>query len=323
MSIEVKSKSLNLNVGVIKKVADVIVSITIPFKGIASCCLARLKANCGNPSSPMNGTEEAALAFALFETVRDKLGGSGLETLSTKSTNISCNSIGGNLCITWHTQGTLTAVRKSTGLALHCMNPTKLYSKYSENVRFLTGKAGNREEFNFVAKKLSKEIKNITITVVGKINVTEEKLKDAIKTLESKLPDIDLPSEKETSAPEKRKSDNDMDYPHIKCHGLAAAVISDYIRNTSNGMNVAITENGVTIYNTGWSSKHKQLSDKKRIHDYVEKKYLKIEKRGELSALFAYFSLSEGYIDSIIAKSILSNKLKTSRIIELIEKNFI
>lgn len=321
MLIEVKTKSLDVNIGVLKKVADVIVSITIPFKGIASCCLSRLKSNTGAPTSPMNGTEEAALAFALFETIRDKLGGSGLETVSTKSTNVNCNSIGGNIVFTWHTQGTLTAVRKSTGIALKCINPMKLFTKYAENIRFLTGKSGKKEEFNYVAKKLYKEIKNIVISVVGKINVSEDKLKDTVKKLETIIPQSEVPSEKEITAPEKRVYEKSTEYPSIKCHGLSAAVIGDYIRNNSNGMAVAITEEGVTVYNMGWSSKHRQLSDKKRIRDYVEKKYLKLEKNNELSLVFAYFSLSEGYIDSIIAKSILSNKLKTNKIIELIEKH--
>jgi hypothetical protein len=324
MSIEVKSKNLTLSLGVSKKVADVIVSLSVPFKGMASCCLNRLKKSCGNPSPLMNGSEESALAFALFEAIRDKLEGSGLEIMSTKSTNVDCHNINNNLVFTWHTQGSITAIRKSTGIAISCLNPTKLFSKYSENIKFLTGKNGDKEVFNFVAKKLSKEIKShITITVVGKVNATKEKVSDVVKVLDKKFPEIEMPTDKESSQPQKHKSEEvEMEYPFIKCSGVAAAIVSDYIRNNSNGMSVSITEEGVTIYNSNWSSKQKQLSDKKRISDYINKKYLKIEEKGELSNIFAYFALSQGYIDSTIAKSIIASKLKVSKLIELIEKAF-
>ena len=321
---QVKKQNIILDVGVTKKVADIIISISIPFKGIANCCFKKLI--CGMPSSPeiMKGTEESAISYALFEVVRDKLSGSGLELVKTKVSEVSCASIGDNLVFTFHTQGTGTALRKSCGLAVSTFNPVKLFSKYSENMKFLTGKGGNKEEFNFVAKKLAEGIKkSVHITVVGKINTELAKLQEIVGAVHNKMSSVDIPSAKEIEAPGKRVSDSDeltKPFPIVKCSGLDAAVVADYIRNNSNGMSVGIANTGVVVYNHGWEAKHKQLKDKKRISDYVHKKYAGLEDKEEFSCAFAYFAISQGFIDSDVAAKIISSKLKTTRFIEILQK---
>lgn len=320
----VKSKQVSLTIGQTKKVADIVVSISIPFKGIASCCLKKLKCSCVDVPELVKGSHEASIAYALFEAVRDKLSGSGLELFKTKASNVSCASINDNLVITFQTQGTGTALRKCVGLALSVFNPTKLFTKYSENIKFLSGKGGNKQEFNYVAKKLAEGIKkSIQITSVGKININIIKIKTIVDVVTGKLPSIDMPSAKETDVPSYPKSESSdvKQYPIIKCSGLAAAVVADYVRNNSNGMSVGIVDSGVIVYNHSWESKHKQLKDKKRIEDYIYKKYEKLEDRDELSAIFAYFSLSQGFLDSDIAAKLISTKLKLERLIELLKKS--
>ena len=85
-------------------------------------------------------------------------------------------------------------------------------------------------------------------------------------------------------------------------------------------MSVSIDESGVTIYNHSWESKHKQIKDAKRIKDYVHKKYDKLEDKDELSPIFAYFALSQGLANSVVAAQVISTKLKTDRLIELLKK---
>lgn len=319
---KVSQKNITLAVDQTKKVSDIIVSITIAFKGIADCCFKKLKNNCFDSQGLMKGSEQAATAFALYESIRDKLSGSGLELFKTKASNVNCNIINGHIVITWHTQGTGTALRKSAGLALTCMNPIKLFSKYSENIKFLSGKGGNREEFNYVAKQLAESIKkSIQITCIGKINTDTNKLKDIIEVLANKLPDIEMPGAKEITAPKTAMGmDMNEQYPIVKCSGLSAAITADYIRNSSNGMAVGIDELGVIIYNKSWESKHRQLQDKKRIEDYIDKKYAKIEDKDELSPIFAYFALSEGFCDGNVAASLISTTLKTDKMIEILKK---
>jgi len=320
-----KSKNVTIDVGVSKKLPDIIVSLSVPFKGISQHCLKKLKSNCVGDNHLSKGTEEAALAFALFETIRDKLSGSGLEVTKTKASEVNCVSIDSNLVFTWHTQGTKTALVKTVGLALTTLNPMKLHTKYSENMKFLCGKGGSKEEFNFVAKKLAEGIKkSIYITAVGRINITSEKIKDAMPTLLGKLPDIIMPSVKEIEAPEKRVDKGDAlikPYPVIKATGMASAVVADYIANNSNGMSVEVGDEGVIIYNHNWETKHKQLKDKDRISGYVQKKYAKLDVIGELYTVFAYLSLSKGYIDSQVASTLVHSKLKSDKFVEILKKH--
>ena len=319
-----KSKNITVDVGVSKKLADIIVSVTIPFKGISQHCLKMLKSNYVVNNHLVKGTEEAALAYALFETIRDKLSGSGLEVAKTKASEVNCLSIDGNVVFIWHTQGTKTSLIKTVGLALTTMNPIKLYTKYADNMKFLSGKGGSKEEFNFVVKKLAEGIKkSIYIMAVGRINITSDKLKEEMGTLLRKLPEISIPNAKEISEPEKRviAETSIKPYPVIKATGVDAAVIADYIRNNTLGFSVEVTDGGVTIYNHGWESKHKQLKDKDRISGYVQKKYAKLDASGELNTVFAYLALSQGYIDSQVASTLVHSKQKSDKFVEILKKH--
>jgi hypothetical protein len=318
---QVETKNILLTVAQSKRVADLVVSISIPVSGIADCCLKRLKTKCEEGSDLMPGSEMASLAFSLYETIRDKLAGSALEVFKTKVSNIDCNSIDGHFVITFNTQPTGTSLRKTCGLALSCLNVSKLFTKYSQNMKFLSGKSGNREEFNTVAKKFMEGAKKgIIITAIGKINTDVNKLKDIIAVLITKMPEFTLPSAKEIVSLPAHKKGMESSYPTVKCSGLARAITADYVRNNSNGMSIGVVDEGIVIYSHIWETKHKHLKDNKRIEDYINKKYLKLEDKQELSPLFAYFSLSEGFINSDIAEKIIGSKLKTSKLIELLKK---
>lgn len=315
---ELTKKNINICIGVTKKVSDIAICLSIPFSGMAMCCVKKLLTNCSDVKELMNGSEEAALAFALFELIRDKLSGSALEVYKTKVSNVSCYALNGNLVIRWNTQGTVTSLRKTCGIVVSCLTPSKLFTKYTENIKFLCGKNGNKETFNFCVKKLSESIKkNIYIVAIGKINIDKTKLEDLLDTVLKKMPDQNIPLAKEIETPEKRTSAKIDLYPLIKCSGLAAVAVADYIRSSSNGMAVEVTSQGVIVFNHSWETKHKQLKDSNRIVDYVEKKYDRLEE--EFPAVYAYFSLTQNYIDSDTLKKILKN-LKPAKLIELIKK---
>lgn len=319
---KVSSKSITLSVFPTKKVADIIVSVSIPVAQLADCCFRKLSACCPGPTARMQGTEASAIGFALFETVRDKLSGSALEVFKTKVSNIQCSTIESHLVITWNTQGTGTSLRKTVGLMLSCLNINKLFSKYVENMKFVTGKGSKREEFNFVAKTFITAIhKSVKIVVVGKINTDMAKLKDIIDVLSTKIPKMDMPSAKECIAPVYPKTESypDMEsmiYPVVKCSGIDIPIVADYIRNTSGGFSVGVCDEGVTIYNTSWQTKLNTLKESRRIKDYVDRKYVKLEDKEELPELFAYSALAAGTTTPNIVESMFSPKLKTSFISE-------
>lgn len=312
----VKSKNIQLTVAFTKRVSDIAVCISIPFSGIAQCCLKKLSCNCSEPSELMQGSEEAALAYALFETVRDKLTGSALEVFKTKVSNISCYAIGDIFSIQFNTQATGTNLRKTCGLALSCFSPQKLYSKYSENIRMLCGKPGKKTEFNYCVKKMIDGIKkSVDIVCVGKIKTDNSKLKDIVDVIQNKMPEMDAPSAKESEAPPKRQKHDEV-YPVIKCSGIAAAGVADYLRSNFNGVSLEVSSHGVVVYNT--TSKLDQLKDKHRIKDYFEKKYNRLD--NEFANLFAYFSLTQKYVNSDTLSKIINGKLTPSKLTEFTAK---
>lgn len=298
---EAHTKTISLVVGVTKRTADIAVNLSIPYNGVAACCLKKLMGNCSGHNEMMPGSEHSALAFALFEQIRDKLTGSALEVLKSRVSNIKCHAIGNHIVITWNCQGTGSSLRKTCGLALSCLNVSKLFSKYSENIKFLSGKAGKREDFDYCVKALGENIKkHVYISAVGKITITKEKLDDIIAVLEKKVPSIDVPSNVQAPAKHEHK---DAGFPEVVCSGIAAAAAADYIRSNSGGMGVQVTNTGVTIFNNSWESKHKQLKDPKRIKDYVQKKYEKLG--SEFPVLFSYFATTQGYAHAETIKKIL------------------
>jgi hypothetical protein len=318
---ELKKNSTIVTVSTTKKVSDISVSLTVNFEGLSSFCLKKISASCYNTASEnelSKGSEEAALAYALYETIRDKLSGSALEIYKTKVSNVSCFSIDEKLVVRWNTQGTVTALRKSCGLVASCLHPAKLFTKYTDNIRFLGGKP-NKEVFNYCAKKLSENIKkNIHFLAVGKINITKEKLNDVVMAINKKLPDMDIPSAKEIEAPPKREK-TEMKYPIIKSSGLSAAILADYIRSSSNGMSVEVTDNGVMIYNNLWETKKTQLKQSDRIKDYIDKKYVRLD--DEFIPIFTYFMMMQSYADGITLSKNINAKIKPNKLVELIKKS--
>jgi hypothetical protein len=316
---EVKNKNVSLCLGVAKKVADLAVSLTIPFPGIASCCLKKLSCNCEGAKELMTGSEEAALAFALYENIRDKLMGSPLEISKSRAGGITCRSINNNIVITWNCQGTGASLNKTCKIVAACLNPIKLYSRYNENIKFLSGKGGDREVFNYCVKKLAMGIKkSVYFAAVGKITMNPKKLAEIIKAIEKKLPDLEFPSAKEIANPEKRPKDTGESYPSVKCSGIAAVAVADYIRSNSLGMAVEVTGNEVIVYNMSWESKHKQLKDSSKISDYVDKKYSKLG--DAFPTLFAYYALTQEMADGQTISRIIKSKPKMSELSALIKK---
>lgn len=306
---EYKTKNLKISLVTSKKVADISICISIPFPDVAECCLKKLSCNCTEEGGLMKGSEKAALAYALFETVRDKLVGSALEIAKTRVGNVSCFTIGNYFNIRVNTQGTSTNLRKVCGIVLSCFHPEKFFSKYSENIRFLSGKPGQKPEFNYCAKEMITAIKSgINVVVAGKIKIDKNKLKEIGDSVFNKLPSHE--NIKDTKVPESKAVESESSYPLIKCSGISLAGIADYVRNNSNGMSIEITKKGLLVYNT--TSKLDQIKDKNRITEYISKKY---ERLGDdFMPIFVYFAITQEFADSNTLEKIISAKLTPSKL---------
>lgn len=317
---EVRNKNLSLVVGVSKRVPDIAVNITFSFPGVAECCLKGLLCNCAEGERELkNGSHNAALAYALFEAIRDKLVSSPLELSKSRVSNISCKTIGNSLSISWNCQGTGSSLRKTCGLAISCLYPHKLFSKYSENIKFLSGKGGNKDEFAYCVKRMAEGIKKgVQLTAVGKINTDDKKLKDILEVIAKKMPSQEnIGSGKAPTFEKEKEKEEKEEYPHIKCSGITAAIVADYIRSNSGGMGVEVVNDGVIVYNMSWKSKQKQLSDSRRINDYIQKKYERLG--AEFANLYAYFVLTQGYANGDTAAKIIKTKQSPAKLAGLIK----
>lgn len=315
----ISNKNIHLTVGITKKVADLAVCMSIALPNISQHGLKILM--CNSPDAILSsslGYEQAALAFSIFESIRDKLSGSPLEIMKSKSSNIKCKALDGNLNIYWNCQATGSSLRKSLGLAVSCLAPIKMYSKWTENIKFLTGKGGSREVFNYVVSKMAAGLKKVQCVAVGKLNTTKAKLEDIVKVIANKMPKVELPSAKEIEAPKKHDCIHKM-HPCVKASGIAAVIVADYIRSASNGMNVELHDNIVEIYNdTNWDSKKKQINDSGRIHDFIDRKYMRLE--DNLPAILCYFAIVNGYTTTHTASKILHTKFKLADLTSMIKK---
>lgn len=316
---EVHNKNISLVVGVSKKVPDIAVGMSFSFPNMSEKCLKMLMCNCAKSHELVHGSHEAALGYALFETIRDKLVSSPLEVSKSRVSNISCRSINNALSISWNCQATGSSLRKTCALAVSCLHPHKLFSKYTENIKFLSGKGGSKDEFAYCVKKMTEGIKkSIQLVAVGKINTDKSKLGDILDVIVKKVPameNIGNGSEPVIKAPETKEEE----YPIIKVHGIAAACVAEYIRSNSGGMGVDVVNKGVVIYNMSWHTKQKQLSEGRRIDDYVNKKYKKLG--DEFSNVFAYFTLTQGYANADSIASILKSHQQPAKLASLIKEN--
>lgn len=283
--ISAKNKQIQLDVVVLSKAQNLSVSLTIPFWASGDA-LASL---CSTGSCEINqhkGTIEAALAFALYTTIKEKMIGSPLEAARSKTDHVSCAVHNNNFVISWNTQGTGSALKKTIGVALKCLQPNSLFSKYSYGMKLLGCKI-DRKVFNDVANKMIDSLnKHIHFVAIGKIKAD---IKDILHKVSTKY----VASKKTTAskcAPPDKYPDNLQKYPQINCvDGAAAICVADYIRH--QGFPVRICDKKITIYSNQWDSKRKVLSDKNRITAYVNTKYNKLD---ELSGLYlAYISNSE------------------------------
>ena len=311
---EAKLKNINLIVGPCKKMPDIAVIMGLPFD-CSKHVLNNLKSN--SPSDVLTaGVEESALGYALYEVIRDKFVGSPLHIAKSRVSRVDCDFITGNFVITWNTQGSLSMLRKTIGLALSTFDPAKLYSKYAENMKLLGG-SNNRDVFNYCAGEMINSIKKgITIAVSGKINMTPEKLKELLSKVDNKAPS--MTAVPKGTKPEKR-DEYKTEYPTIKATGIAAVVISDYIRSKSGGMSVAVDTNHIVVYNKSWPTKYNTLKGSDRIKDYVRQKYEKLD--DSFACVLAYMSITQGYADCHTVMSIIKSKPSAKSMIDLIKKH--
>jgi hypothetical protein len=310
-----KLKNIELTIGQCKKLPDIAVILGIHFD-VCHAALFKLDESFSFDNMKGNkvytGSEKAALSYALYLAVRDKMVGSPLEIARSRVSRIEFDAQEGKFMLSWNTQGSVSMLRKTIGLALSVMNPHKLYSKYAVNCKNL-GCSADRDVFNHVANEMVADIKKgIKIAVVGRIKVDSAKIKELLQKVEKKLPK--LSTEKGTKPSQHDKFVHS--FPVIKASGITSAAVEDYIRSQSMG--TASIGNEIIVYNKSFTTKRAALKKVDRIKTYVRQKY---EKLGpDFPCIFTYLCITQKYCTCCSATDIIKTKPSAISMVSLIQK---
>jgi hypothetical protein len=313
---EVKQKQVSIFVDSNRRVSNIVVALSFPFAGVSPIYFKK-----NRQTALENGLEEASLAMALFDHIKEKLIGSPLEQNKTRVTSVEMAFIDGNFTIYWQTSPTGSSLRKTLSVVFKCLTPDKLFPKYTQNIRFFTGKPVNKDEFYYCVKKMASGIKDkIDVSVIGKINMTKEKLQDLLSGIVKNIPVYK--SSSSGSAPEKRKPDNSESdkLTTIKTNPTIQTILYNYIKLYLHNVPIEFVNDKMVIDMpaTNWETGKKKLNDKERITAYVQQKYGKLG--NDLPINLAYLSTLIRSADAVGVSKIAKKKLTISEIVSSIQQ---
>lgn len=300
---------IKLHVISVAKTPDLSVSLSIPFH-CSKDYISILKSNYPYSGAISAGAEEAAIAFALYHLMLEKMVRAPLEISKHKISHITCAAHGKYFVISWNTQGTGSALRKTAGTAIKCLKPHSLFQSYSHNIRAIGGKP-DRSVFNFLANKMLESINSgVDLVAIGKINPKVE-VKPILEAIQGKLDPGTKVSD--SAAPEKRP-ELESNYHKIECeNGVAAILVADYIMAAK--VEVRICDKEITVANPNFATKQKQYKENRRIQDYFNAKYSRLGDAATSILAFYANSSAMGYGDTIL------KLIKEKNIVSIIHKN--
>lgn len=306
--IEGKKGGLTLYVAPTKLVGDVAVSICFSAN-VNGCALAKLNGTCGCGSDCFpNGSEEAVVCHSLFLAVRQVLCGDPLAVSKTKVGNVQSGSHNGQFFINWKVKGTVSAVRKSIGIAFKVLNPAKMYATYSRCIREL-GSTPKRETFAYVADQLKSAVKsNLTVGVVGNIKCDKDKLNDMLEVISKKHGVSDVDGSK--TKPSNHTPCDHSNHTELKVSGWSSAVVADYINFKVKGLSVNLCDKFLLlpIKSNQWDALAKKI--KSGVKDYVKAKYARVA--DDLPEVFGYLCLSSCSLCACDVKSMINSRLSAN-----------
>lgn len=314
--IEEKKGGLSVFIAPTKTVGDVVVSMCFALDA-DGCTLSKLN-GCGSECSSHcfpAGSEESCLAYSLYFTVKQTLAGNALAVSKTKVGDVKCGVHDGMFFINWKVKGTVSAARKSLGMALKCMAPAKMWPTYSRCVKMLK-MSPNKDTFSYVAEAATKSIKDdLHVGIVGNIKADKAKLKDLVETVSKRL-NADSVSGTKT----KPSGHTECDHSHLtelKISGYSSLLISDYLQHKIKGLNPMVFNKKIILMMkpAQWQTMTKKL--KTGVKDFVATKYMKV---ADLAEVLGYYGLSSGVLCSSDVRSMLSGQLSASSLESAINK---
>jgi hypothetical protein len=324
--IEAKNGNVFLFAERTASVGDVAVCICVKTS-LSSCALHKLNGNCHCCAHFVNGSEESALCFSMYLLVKDALSGSPLAVEKSKVGDVRCGYSNGSFYISWNVKGTGSAVRKSLGMAFKQLSPAKLFPVYSQCIKLLGGKA-HKEEFLYVADKLTKEINSgLHCGIVGNIRLTKVDsnkkevpaldLRDMLSVLVKKLSPAVVSGSKKS--PNDHEKCEHGDTAEVKVSGWQSFVLSEYIKSKAKGCSVIACDKHlwVNMPQSKWDTLSAKLKDSAK--DYAERIYGHVKK--DLPALIGYFALTSGNLGCHDVYSMLKSNLTVNAVGNALHSN--
>jgi hypothetical protein len=306
---EVKDSNMCITYNQSKVAPSAAVSISIQAPDINWFVFKKLVAERPCMCSTLSAySEYTALLYSMFDDIRDRLIGTPEAQVKSKVNTITCSVSGGCLVISYTTQSSLTAIRKSLGLAISRMAPHKVYPRYSKYMRMLGG-TPKRDEFMNCAKRISAKL-HPKVYVVAKAKITSEKLKALHSVVSKKTPDTSGIAA--GTRPESEKNDRGhSDFLEIKVKGADLMFCADYL--AANNTPFAAANNMLIVY----AKKLPNLKDA-AVKRYAEKH---IKLKDKLKPALAYSATSSAALayDDIV--ELVESNVTVASISSAIKKN--
>jgi len=325
---EGKNKNLNFFIEDSKLLTDAAVSVS--FKAKVNCCVLNnlkgatcccLKQGDTDKRAWPSGSEEAVICFAMYLLVRDALCGNPLATVKSKVASVNCGANDNCFFITWKVKSKISSIRKSLGMALKVLNPSKIFTDYSRCVREIGGRPV-REHFNYVANEIALSLKDsIDCGVVGRIDlrkIENSHIDDLLKVLVNKIRVSDVTGNKQK--PSGHSECSHEEYTELKVDGWEADVVRDYINAKLRGVPVVICSKTVMVGlpQSKWNTAAAKL--KRLIKDYVQLKHAKVG--NDLAIVMGYAMIANADVCCSDVKSLIKNKITASEVEKAINKAF-
>lgn len=301
-----------------KLVGNVAVSMCFPIN-VNGCALAKMGAggqDCGSACFPA-GTEEAAICYSLYLMVNQVLCGDPLAISKSKVSSVTCCGHNGSFSINWNVKGTVSAIRKSVGLALRVLNPAKMWPVYSRVVRE-SGGVPKKESFAYVASEAASAVKSsLVVGVVGNVNADKDKLDGMLEVLKKKHQVSAVDGSK--SKPSDHTACAHDNHTEVKTTGWASAVLSDYLRFKVRGLNPTLCDKYLLLpmKQSSYDTLAKKVKD--GVKAYVAAKYTRLG--DNLGVVFGYMTMSSGMLCACDVKTMINAKVNSSAVESAITKS--
>jgi hypothetical protein len=246
----------------------------------------------GQPCSCLElafASENTAIAYSIYEVIKEKLIGSPLEQSKSKVSSMTCDYQNGEFVMTMSCPNNIPTVKKNLLLVASKITPQKYYTKYSHNIKLLNGKPF-KNEFLY-SSDLLKDMK-LNVFIIGKFNVTGEKFGDIVNKTNAKFAKIpaNIGGEKPRSL---GRSLGKTSYPFNIANGYKAVFVRDFIKSET-GLPAVLNSGKVIVYNKKWDVSSKMISESE-VKRYVDQKYAKL--KDKFIPMVLYMVASECLLD--------------------------